>query len=442
MKMSKLVCFLLALLLAVGSVSAVSASAPPYSKNFDSKADMLDALSVYADTFPNVDGYEDGVLIEAPQDYHLERKEIMIPELQSELYDSNGYSYAEAIYGGGVSYTFNSYRASSGSGTVRFLVYYHMNSEIITRNLDNLGSSGEDVKCYSGEIGGYDYAARETVDSSGKVRCDYNIAVGERLVVIYTEEAFSEDFLSSIEFDATGIMLPVYVQDSAEGDVSSDDEITDVLPEVKDGYNRYFFLMPDEWYNEYSDSAGIYWWEGTEAHSSWPGVKANKADAENVYYYDVPKDVTVIVWNNYIDLLMEDKESIMHLDLQTANISCTYYEPGESVLYPDGVPTFDGMIYVIDPDWFDPNIFWGNQKPSGDWYYYYGDGEYGTEPYSLGDVNCDGQVNIKDATAIQKHLASISTLSDTGLNLADADGDGQVNIKDATTIQKKLAGII
>ena len=59
----------------------------------------------------------------------------------------------------------------------------------------------------------------------------------------------------------------------------------------------------------------------------------------------------------------------------------------------------------------------------------------------LGDVNGDGKVNVKDATAIQKHIANLITLSDDGFALADVDGSGSVNIKDATAIQKHIAGI-
>ena len=59
----------------------------------------------------------------------------------------------------------------------------------------------------------------------------------------------------------------------------------------------------------------------------------------------------------------------------------------------------------------------------------------------LGDADCDTKVNIKDATAIQKHVASLITLSETGLALADVDASGNVNIKDATAIQKYIAGI-
>ena len=50
-------------------------------------------------------------------------------------------------------------------------------------------------------------------------------------------------------------------------------------------------------------------------------------------------------------------------------------------------------------------------------------------------------VNIKDATAIQKHIAILENLTDTGLILADVDVDADVNIKDATAIQKHIAGM-
>ncbi len=59
----------------------------------------------------------------------------------------------------------------------------------------------------------------------------------------------------------------------------------------------------------------------------------------------------------------------------------------------------------------------------------------------LGDANEGGIVNIKDVTAIQKHVAGIEILSDTGEKLADADQSGEVNVRDATAIQKYLADI-
>ncbi len=57
----------------------------------------------------------------------------------------------------------------------------------------------------------------------------------------------------------------------------------------------------------------------------------------------------------------------------------------------------------------------------------------------LGDVNLDEKINIKDATAIQKHLAKLESLSAEGLEVADFKADGKLNIKDATAIQKFIA---
>lgn len=61
---------------------------------------------------------------------------------------------------------------------------------------------------------------------------------------------------------------------------------------------------------------------------------------------------------------------------------------------------------------------------------------------SVGDTNDDGFVNIKDATLVQKHLASIVTLSPVSMDISDIDGDYRLTIRDATTVQKKIAGLI
>jgi|GEM_PF-6914087 len=65
-----------------------------------------------------------------------------------------------------------------------------------------------------------------------------------------------------------------------------------------------------------------------------------------------------------------------------------------------------------------------------------------SETVLLGDVNLDNKLNIKDATAIQKHLATVITLDSKALSVADFNEDGKLNIKDVTSIQKRLAGIL
>lgn len=59
-----------------------------------------------------------------------------------------------------------------------------------------------------------------------------------------------------------------------------------------------------------------------------------------------------------------------------------------------------------------------------------------------GDANCDGVVNVKDATAIQKHLADIIKLSDTGLILCNfINKETPLTVRNATEIQKFCADI-
>jgi len=64
------------------------------------------------------------------------------------------------------------------------------------------------------------------------------------------------------------------------------------------------------------------------------------------------------------------------------------------------------------------------------------------DDFMLGDANSDKKVNIKDTTAIQKHIAMLIVLTEKQLKAADFDLNEKVNIKDATSIQKFLAGIL
>jgi len=65
--------------------------------------------------------------------------------------------------------------------------------------------------------------------------------------------------------------------------------------------------------------------------------------------------------------------------------------------------------------------------------------ENSTLPVLLGDANDDEVVNIKDATAIQKHLVGYNDYFNA--ENADCDTNLSVNIKDVTAIQKYVAGI-
>ncbi len=60
---------------------------------------------------------------------------------------------------------------------------------------------------------------------------------------------------------------------------------------------------------------------------------------------------------------------------------------------------------------------------------------------AMADANTDGNINIKDATYIQKSLANVVEASALSTSVSDVNGDGKVTIKDATALQKQLANL-
>ncbi len=63
------------------------------------------------------------------------------------------------------------------------------------------------------------------------------------------------------------------------------------------------------------------------------------------------------------------------------------------------------------------------------------------EYYVLGDATLSGEVDIKDATAVQKFAANMMSFSEKAELSANADQNEEINIRDASTIQKYLAGV-
>lgn len=59
-----------------------------------------------------------------------------------------------------------------------------------------------------------------------------------------------------------------------------------------------------------------------------------------------------------------------------------------------------------------------------------------------GDVDLDGKIAVTDATAVQRHIAKVATLSSEQLTAALVSGEEQLTIMDATFIQQYIAKLI
>ena len=229
------------------------------------------------------------------------------------------------------------------------------------------------------------------------------------------------------------------------------------------------------WLNKFSDTngdgeldygPGLYWWDakGCPNPDAWVGYRVEKGDAPGVYYADVPVDVTLVIWNNGINAGMDKTAEIFKANGQSGNIGCEYYDPGESPLYPEGLDNFNNMIFIMDPNKAsDKTDVSPVRNFGGEWYFYYGNGHYGTKNPAgqtideefiekscvnpdhdhllLGDADKDKRVSIFDVTAIQLVLANRWSIDKISVENADVDGDGEVTIADATIIQRALANL-
>ncbi len=265
---------------------------------------------------------------------------------------------------------------------------------------------------------------------------------------------------------------------------------------------RYYFLMPNgrngdkgdtfesgyydkyapSWYTELPDgtpatnTAGIYWWgSGVADPVAWCGYIPSGAEEcdSDIFYADVPTDVTTIIWNNAVDGGMDPDDPIYYCAAQSINIPCEYYDAGESDYYPDGTENFNNMIFVVDPDVVDIAELSEKQTCGGEWYYYYGNGCYGftkdgNETNCLRDDHFDSNGNHigKETPTVKPTSAPTQAESDnTTINseyviagpeytdpskingqvhgtMGDADGDNEISIMDATEIQLEISRLI
>lgn len=58
----------------------------------------------------------------------------------------------------------------------------------------------------------------------------------------------------------------------------------------------------------------------------------------------------------------------------------------------------------------------------------------------VGDIDGDGEITLKDHTAVKKHIIGIGAMADA--SLADVNGDGMISLKDTLLIKKAILGMI
>lgn len=154
---------------------------------------------------------------------------------------------------------------------------------------------------------------------------------------------------------------------------------------------RYYFAMPKEWKTFTNAKACAYWWDGTDKCTDWQHsyqMKSTPIEKDNgtkVYYVDVSADVRNIIFSNGIDVGTKSGDNVSlnwGKSYQTDNISLEGYASGESNVFPDGIDSFNNLVYVIDTNGTSINEKNGSVIFSGEWYYLHTNGCWDDKPGS------------------------------------------------------------
>lgn len=228
---------------------------------------------------------------------------------------------------------------------------------------------------------------------------------------------------------------------------------------IKNKSKRFYFAMPKEWCTFSNATACAYWWDGEDSCVDWQNsyemrpTTINTDDGSKVYYIDVAEDVNVILFNNGIDLGQKSENEELPPNYvkvcQTKEINLQGYDPGETMIYPDGLDSKKKMIYVPDDI---ENESSGFKVYGGEWYYLHSDGKWDTEKgsvYEIKDVNVKLDkrkdiVNIGDSIQLNATFENLSpdakiTWSSSDTNIATVDNNGTVYGVDEGTAKIKIS---
>ena len=174
-------------------------------------------------------------------------------------------------------------------------------------------------------------------------------------------------------------------------------------PSTGEKSKRYFFAMRPDWYTFGNATACAYWWDGADKCVDWQhsyqmrSTPLTLEDGSHVYYIDLGETVATDIFNNGIDggakaAEGEKPSPNWGKNFQTDNLSLEGYMANDSDTYPEGLKTFDNMIYIVDPSKESVSEESGATTYGGEWYYLHADGKYDTTKGSTYEV--------KDVTAV------------------------------------------
>ena len=216
----------------------------------------------------------------------------------------------------------------------------------------------------------------------------------------------------------------------------------------KNGYNGPNFLATAAKHSAVMEQVYKVWFEDfvpALAVLTKTGVKDGELYSADVYY-EIMKDTAEMNYHVW-ELVTDTRWIADHSSLQPWVVAYTYDGAGR-IIGADAQPErcireYDQYSYQGQ---FDYMLDWTLSRAawiSGQYIaHYHPDSAEDPSRDLLGDVNLSGEVDILDATLIQRHLASLEQLTQRQLAASDTNRSGEIDILDATLIQRYLAGLL
>lgn len=138
--------------------------------------------------------------------------------------------------------------------------------------------------------------------------------------------------------------------------------------------------------------------------------------------------------------ILDESVSIKYENVTLVDITST--EKDRVYLYIDG--EFYAFKDAYESNLIDIKNVWEIEHSLDNFIFFLGvwcDDDSDNHTDIIGDVDGNGEINVIDATFLQKKLADNYVFNENEISCADFNGDGELNIIDVTFIQKTATGI-
>jgi hypothetical protein len=182
---------------------------PPYREYTADDGELMELLKDYIDKYTlGISGYG-----RKREGYRYEQRQVIWPNAADSRLSVQSCEYGERRYGDGVNYIRISFFETEEIDISVTLYYDYADPvKIYKRYFGKPKNSKKTIE--EGVYNCMPYFAETYVKSNGETFCHYNMVIGNILVSVYDAKPFSVERIGLIQYEATDILLPVFVNES------------------------------------------------------------------------------------------------------------------------------------------------------------------------------------------------------------------------------------